>query len=95
MSKQDQNALLICERKILRKIFGSVKGQDIWRIRSCKDLYQDENTADSHTSKAFLSCLLIVLQLLITPYSPDVLVFNWSNLIHSGIWTHILGMHLT
>ena len=44
MSKKDQSALLVWERKILRKIYGPVNDHDTWRIRTnseLQELYQD------------------------------------------------------
>jgi hypothetical protein len=34
MNRSEENSLAIWEMKILRKIFGGVKENDVWRIRS-------------------------------------------------------------
>jgi hypothetical protein len=38
LSKSDGNSLAIWERKILRKIFGPVKENGLWRIRTNQEL---------------------------------------------------------
>ncbi|XP_066901592.1 uncharacterized protein [Halyomorpha halys] len=42
LTKENRRALLICDRNVLRKIFGAVKEEHRWRIRSndeIKELY--------------------------------------------------------
>jgi hypothetical protein len=46
LKREDENMLQIFERKILRRIYGLIKENDIWRSRYNRELYKLYNKRD-------------------------------------------------